>query len=899
MTHRLASSESPPATARRHRIAVVGAGPVGTLTTIHLLGEARRRGRFVDILLVDPNPGVAGGPALATTNPEHILNTVTQDMTADPADPDGFSRWVRANRHPDAGPFDFVPRSWFGDYLRHEYARAQAKAAPYGQVTRLTISAAAAVVEPDGDVALTLADGQEYHVSSMVLAQGGFAPDVSWAPESLLGWDGFVTNPWPEPRLDHVDAQYPLLLVGTGLTMVDVALSVADRFRMVAVSRHGLLPQAHRPRRPHTAVRPPALPHGPLSLADARILVARHLRSGIVRHGDWRTSFDSLRAITPTLWRRLPLADRRTFLEEHRRSWEVLRHRMAPMVADRMDHLVDTGRLKVRAATIAEVQPGDGFADVSLSDGSRLRAGGVVACTGPTADLTLSADPLLDDLFRTGIARPDELRLGLDVDDEGAIVGADGRCRPQIRVVGMARRPALWESAAIPELRWQSIAVARALLTDGLPTRRIHPADAYGLRLSTSLEAAAAYNNGVGRLLRVQAGAREAFEQAVAIDPGFALGHAALALMGHEYGLDVDTTGAAGRALAAATANGTDRERSHVRAVVAHLRGRGAVLIDHLAHWPRDAVALSVAVPTIAFAGIYSVPSEAWQLVEGARPGFGDDWWYAALLAFVRQEQGRWDEAMTLADGALREEPFAGQAVHAKTHVYYETGQHLEGLKWLDDWVATCGRSAVHRAHFSWHAALHELSVGDLDAVRRRYEDQLAPPAVDGCRALIDSASLLWRWSLTPHRGAVPSVQPVLAACGDDLLTTPPTPFIGLHAAMALCAATDVEGLERLRRWSTGQSNQTFASVVAPLATALIDLATGHPAPAADQLGALSGDLWRVGGSDAQREIVEDTQMAALLAAARHLEARNLLDARLSRRASPRDEALRRLTTVS
>jgi uncharacterized NAD(P)/FAD-binding protein YdhS len=175
MTHRLASSESPPATARRHRIAVVGAGPVGTLTTIHLLGEARRRGRFVDILLVDPNPGVAGGPAFATTNPEHILNTVTQDMTADPADPDGFSRWVRANRHPDAGPFDFVPRSWFGDYLRHEYARAQAKAAPYGQVTRLTISAAAAVVEPDGDVALTLADGQEYHVSSMVLAQGGFA----------------------------------------------------------------------------------------------------------------------------------------------------------------------------------------------------------------------------------------------------------------------------------------------------------------------------------------------------------------------------------------------------------------------------------------------------------------------------------------------------------------------------------------------------------------------------------------------------------------------------------------------------------------------------------------------------------------------------------------------------
>ncbi len=198
------------------------------------------------------------------------------------------------------------------------------------------------------------------------------------------------------------------------------------------------------------------------------------------------------------------------------------------------------------------------------------------------------------------------------------------------------------------------------------------PRDLYGLPLTTNAAGAEFYNLALGRILRVQPGADAALRAAVRADPDF----------------------------------------------------------QHLRVYPRDAPMLSVAVPTIAFAGAAGVPARAWALVEELAPAYGNDWWYASLLAFVRQEQSRWAEAAVLADRAL-----------------------ADGLAWLDGWIAGSGLDAGHRVHFSWHAALHELAEGDADAVRHRYATQLAPrtasgETVTGVRLLVDSASLLWRGSL-------------------------------------------------------------------------------------------------------------------------------------------------------
>ncbi|WP_241831125.1 hypothetical protein [Parafrankia soli] len=235
----------------------------------------------------------------------------------------------------------------------------------------------------------------------------------------------------------------------------------------------------------------------------------------------------------------------------------------------------------------------------------------------------------------------------------------------------------------------------------------------------------------------------------------------------------------------------------------------------------------------------------------------------------------------------LAVEPTAGHAVHAKTHVHYETGDHEAGLAWLDGWISTCGSDSSHRAHFAWHAALHELALGDDSAARTRFSTQLSPPAVSGVRALIDSASLLWRGFAA---GAWTSVElgPVLETVPGTLLVDPPMPFVGLHSAVALAAAGDCRRLAQLRRSAAARTSPVFTDTVAPLADALMHLLHGDPDRATDALIALPG-VERLGGSAAQREIVEDTTIYCAIQANRPNIARSLLQNRLERRCSPRD----------
>jgi len=259
----------------------------------------------------------------------------------------------------------------------------------------------------------------------------------------------------------------------------------------------------------------------------------------------------------------------------------------------------------------------------------------------------------------------------------------------------------------------------------------------------------------------------------------------------------------------------------------------------------------------------------------------------------VRQEQGRFDEAMTLSCASLALEPGAGHSAHARAHAHYETGDHVAGLAWMDAWVTGDGASIDSISHFAWHAALHELSLGDLDAVRRRYDGQLRPEHGLGCRALVDTGSLLFRWALTPDSADVPGLEQVAALAGRDVLERPATPFLAMHSAATLLALDDRPGLDRLARFADAHAHPTQREVVAPLARALARLASGRYGDAADALAALASGVPRLGGSDAQREILEETRIAALVRADRLDEARRLLDDRLDRRHSPRDRRWR------
>jgi uncharacterized NAD(P)/FAD-binding protein YdhS len=918
------------------RVVVIGAAASGTLTAIHLTRLAGRRSSPLEIHLVDPADRTGRGVAFGTTDDRHLLNVVAGNMSALPEDPGHFVAW-RTRQHPEATttPLDFAPRREYGRYL--EETLDDALAAVPDVRLRHHRARATAIGRTRSGVLVRSTDGQLIDAEAAVIATGLDAPSTAWAPEDLLLSPFFVPDPWAPGALDVVrrDATGPaaVLLVGTGLTMVDVTLSLAHLDgrpgRSVhAVSRGGRLPRVHADV-PGLAAVPDVEGWGE-TLEELRTQVSEHLRSVEQATGDWRQAVDGLRVHLPTLWARLDEAERADFLREDAGRWNVLRHRMAPESMALLAALRDDGRLTVEPARVEAVEPlPRGGLRVRLTNGTSRDVGWVVNCTGPDSDVRNAGDPFVDDLLRPrpggNLAVVATAGMGF-LTERGRLVDEQHRSEAPLWTLGSLRRGELWESTAIPEIRTQARAVARDVLDEVAPIPRTladgrivgghhpiaRPRDPLGLAISTTAEAAAAFNAGVERVMRLQSGGEDLMREAVELDPGFAVGHAALAMLGHEAGATADVPASLAAAQEAAGRRADERERSFVDVVtrrVADVRGSGVqALVSHLAQFPRDVLAASAAVPTIAFSGVTDVQQEAWDLVEGLAPAYGDHWWYISLLAFTRQDQSRFDEAGMLAESALSCEPSSGHAVHAQTHVLYETGQHEGGRVWLDHWVAESGRGASHRAHFAWHAALHDLALGDTEAVRQRYYSQLGPGCVTGVRALVDSASLLWRWRVTTTEwdeglqqglpGTSPAfagetppppVAPLVPSIDPSLLREPETPFVATHAALALAGDHDVSGLAELERHARRSSDATMRAVVAPLCAALLACLEARWEVAWRSLTDLLPVLVRVGGSAAQREVVEETLLLALVHDGRADQALALLDRRLDRRTSSLD----------
>lgn len=877
-----------------YRVAVVGAGAAGTLTAARLAEFAADRRVRVRVHLVDPAGSTGRGRAYGTDDAGHLLNVPACRMSARAEDPDDFLRWLGARESRVVDPAEFAARRDYGRYLADVLGAAPSSTD--GLLDRVHAKVLGVWPEEHA-VSVVLDSGAVLNVDAVVLALGNLPPKDEWVPSRLRTSNAFIGDPWAPDALARVPEDSDVLLVGSGLTMVDLALSLDRPGRVVhAISRNGLLPRAHA-RGPLPTGRPPVLPVGE-GLDVLRAVVLDELRECRRRTGDWRPAFDSLRPVTNALWRGLSLADRARFLERDRRVWEVHRHRMPPQIAAAVSAMRKAGRLRVGVGEIVDAVEVAGALDVRFADGRSMSGVVVVNCAGGGDQIGKVDDILVRQLLFDGVTRPGPLGLGFDATGEGRLVSLGGHHDAPLWAVGALRRGNLWETTAIPEIRGQAAEVATAVLADltaRSPRRTRRPRDRYGLPLSTTPEAARHFQAGLDRILRVEAGAAEAMAAAVAADPGFALGHAALALA-DQLDPAADPAAALRAARAAVRDRGDDRERGFVAAVGELVTtSRSAALLRHIRLHPMDALAVSVAVPTIAFGGV-TAGRDTWELVEGLASAYGDDWWYLSQLAFVRQDQERWEEADALAVRALEAEPGAGHAVHARTHVFYETGLHADGLSWLDGWIGEHGRRANQLAHFSWHAALHEIMLGDRAAVRRRYACQLAPPVVTGPRALVDSASLLWRCRVTNSWDGPVPLGPVLDAVPPGWLTRPPTAFAALHSAVALAAAADETRLDELRRHAANHSSPVFREVVAPLCEGLSAVTRQRWSEAVDILQGLTTRLVALGGSAAQRDVIEETLLYAQIHAGRRVAAARLLDSRLDRRPSTLDA--RRLAKI-
>jgi uncharacterized NAD(P)/FAD-binding protein YdhS len=239
---------------------------------------------------------------------------------------------------------------------------------------------------------------------------------------------------------------------------------------MVAVSRHGLLPQVHRALAPPAARhRPPDLQIGPARATAYLRAVRGHVRRLAQEGDDWRAVIDSLRPLTPGLWHALCPVERCRFLRHLRPYWEVHRHRAAPVAAAAFRRLMDTGQLRVVAGRIHSFETvDDGVGVIVRPRGSetleRFAADRVINCTGPCGDLRTLRDPLVDFLRSRDMIRPDALGLGLETADDGALLDARGVPSPVVYYVGPLLKAMHWESTAVPELRVHAARLAATLI---------------------------------------------------------------------------------------------------------------------------------------------------------------------------------------------------------------------------------------------------------------------------------------------------------------------------------------------------------------------------------------------------------------------------------------------------
>ncbi len=428
----------------------------------------------MDVFLIEKDVP-ARGAAYGTHDLGHLLNVPAGQMSARPDEPGHFLRWI--NKESPAVGFEegaradgnlFAPRHFYGRYI--EFFLREAEAAAKGDVRLHHVKdEAVAVKRENGRVTVALKSGASIKAGAAVIALGNLPPRTPREPEgfSRLG-RRYIANPWSGEALGSINRGDEVLLMGMGLTTVDVLISLAARGHVGpirAFSRHGLIPQSHGP-----SSEIGSFPEAPTVRGILRWIREQGRAAG------WRSAMDKLRPRVQDLWLSLNDSERRRFLRHARPYWDAHRHRIAPQLGRFLESLFESGRLRLSAGRLEKLEaaPEEGLRAVlrlRRGETETISAKWLVNCTGPEARPDKSGDPLIQSLLACGLARPDPLGLGFMTAENGAVIGTDGRAAADLYTIGSWRKGGLWESIAVPELRVQALELASLLTAPAVSER--------------------------------------------------------------------------------------------------------------------------------------------------------------------------------------------------------------------------------------------------------------------------------------------------------------------------------------------------------------------------------------------------------------------------------------------
>ena len=439
-------------------IAIIGGGASGVLMAAHLL---RNQDPGIDITIVEKRAALGRGLAYSTELADHVLNARAPNMSAFADDPNHFVRWLEARgvETGDSATY-FAPRRLYGEYLGdllHGTRDGDGSSSRLNVVGKECVE----VIPHDSRVELRLADGSNIVADCCVLATGHDEkpgrPEVPPAPLASI-YD------------DAPAASEPVLIIGTGLSMVDACLSLilsGHAGPIFALSRRGLLPAVH------TRTAPLAISETDVPLGTDLTAFMRWFRDLIQSQeaagGNWRDVVDGLRPYNQLIWQSWPENAKRRFFRHMKAWWDIHRHRMAPQVHERLANAIADNQLRVIAGRLLDIEPAsEGFAARLQHRTSKLveeiEVARIYDCAGIIADPAKSSNAAIRSLLEHGAARPDRLHIGLDVSPEGALIDRDGVPSGQLYAVGPLTRGTFFEIEAVPDIRVQCQKLAGVLV---------------------------------------------------------------------------------------------------------------------------------------------------------------------------------------------------------------------------------------------------------------------------------------------------------------------------------------------------------------------------------------------------------------------------------------------------
>jgi uncharacterized NAD(P)/FAD-binding protein YdhS len=449
-------------------VLIVGGGFSGTMLAVQLL----RQTKSLSIAVVDHGSLPGRGRAYQSPHRFHLLNVPAGQMGAFPADPEHFLRWARRNHDASMQARSFPPRAVYGEYLGSvlHYTLAESGAKCFRWIQGEALSLQRRTGEHgDQQLAVQCKDGTELLARAVVIATGNFPPATPRIPGLESTSSLFVQFAWTPTALENLPREGSVLFLGSGLTSVDMIMALkskAFRGTIHVLSREGLVPSRHQPTKPWPLFwneRSPRTTRGLLRLIRNQVAAAAE------NEIDWRGVVDGLRPVTQEIWQSLPLQEQRRYLRHARAYWDIHRHRLAPEISDIFSDMEAEGQIRFHTGRITNYSEDHSLAQIVYRErGSttekKLHAHRVINCTGSETDCRRIDNSLITSLFVQGLARPDPLFLGLEVDEHGALIDYKAKASLSLYTIGPTRKGQLWETTAVPEIRQQAEQLAAQII---------------------------------------------------------------------------------------------------------------------------------------------------------------------------------------------------------------------------------------------------------------------------------------------------------------------------------------------------------------------------------------------------------------------------------------------------